>query len=71
MRCAICGRSLDKAAMFIGQLPVGPTCARRHGLMAKARKRFGFLWVNSQQVPAVRRPKPDNLTLDLFEVAPC
>ncbi|GHC72750.1 hypothetical protein GCM10007320_08840 [Pseudorhodoferax aquiterrae] len=69
MRCALCGRCLDKAAMFIGQLPVGPTCARRHGLMAKARKRFGSLWVNSQHVPRAGRPRPDTQTLDLFEAA--
>lgn len=69
MRCALCGRCLDKAAMFIGQLPVGPTCARRHGLMAKARKRFGALWVNSQHVPRAGRARPDTRTLDMFEAA--
>lgn len=69
MRCALCGRCMDVAAIFIGNLPVGPKCAQRHGLMAKARKRHGALWVAAQKLPGLVRPKRDSRTLDLFEAA--
>lgn len=67
MRCALCGRPLEAAAIFIGNLAVGPVCAKRHGLVAKARKRYGVLWVAPQNVPKVGRARPDQRTLDLFE----
>jgi len=62
LRCALCGRPVLNPAILIGQLPVGPRCARRAGLLELARKRVGAL-----SVPRVKfaRPKPHE-NLDLF-----
>lgn len=49
MHCALCGRSMDQAAVMIGAHPVGPTCARRAGLMDAARKRRGLLSLVAQR----------------------
>lgn len=43
MRCALCGRSMATSAVLIGDMPVGPRCARRAGLLELARKRQGLL----------------------------
>lgn len=31
MKCARCGREMDKAAAFVGGHPIGPTCWRKMG----------------------------------------
>ncbi len=54
-------------AVLIGQLPVGPVCARRAGLVQLARKRVGLLKLSSSS-QAVRVPAPQNL--DLFDEVP-
>lgn len=36
--CAICGRSTAKPAVLIGSEAIGPTCARRAGLIQAAKK---------------------------------
>ncbi len=64
LHCALCGRPMDAAAVFIAQYPVGPTCARRAGLLELVRK-SGSL-VHAGRRAAVRQPRPQNL--DLFEV---
>ena len=38
MHCCLCGRALGQPAVLIGQMPVGPTCARRAGLVELAKK---------------------------------
>ena len=43
MRCCLCGRSMRQPAVLIGQMGVGPRCARRAGLLEPARKRLGLL----------------------------
>lgn len=43
MRCALCGRAMRQPAVLIGNLPVGPTCSRKAGLIEPARKRQGLL----------------------------
>ena len=62
-RCALCGRPVLNPAVLIGQLPVGPRCARKAGLVELARKRVGSL-----SFPKVRftRPAPQE-NLELFE----
>lgn len=63
--CALCGRSMDQAAVMIGNLPVGPKCAQRAGLMPLAKRKSGLVF------PVVRRPRvPVPGTMDLFEGAP-
>lgn len=66
LHCALCGRPVLNPAVLIGQLPVGPKCARRAGLLAAARKRIGNL-----SLPRMKflRPKPHE-NLELFEEAP-
>jgi hypothetical protein len=62
--CALCGRPMDQAAVMIGAMPVGPTCAKRAGLMTLAKRKSGLVF------PAVRRhiEKPDQpQTRDLFD----
>jgi hypothetical protein len=43
MRCCLCGRSMRQPAVLIGQMGVGPKCAKRAGLLEPARKRIGAL----------------------------
>ena len=64
MRCCLCGRALASAAVLIGVLPVGPTCARKAGLMPLARRNAGAVRLFSGRL-AGRRADPR--TLDLFE----
>ena len=57
MRCVMCGRALNRPALQLGRMTIGPVCARRLGLIQpKAR----------QAAEPVYR---DALTKDLFEVA--
>lgn len=60
--CALCGRGMHQAAVTIGNLPVGPVCAKRAGLLELARKKSGLVF------PVVRRqavqPRPE--TMELF-----
>lgn len=63
MRCAFCNRPMQVAAVFVGVLPIGPTCARRAGLLELARKKAGALRLARPSV-SVRRTDPE--TLDLF-----
>lgn len=43
MKCVLCSRPLNTAAVLIGDYPVGPKCARRAGLMPLAAKRTGLV----------------------------
>lgn len=64
--CALCGRSMDQAAVLIGSMPVGPKCASRAGLIPLTKRKGGIVF------PVVRRQvdKPKKMqNLDLFEVA--
>ncbi len=62
--CALCGRPLASAAVFIAQYPVGPSCARRAGLLELSKRAGGL--VHPGRRVATRQVKPQNL--DLFEV---
>jgi hypothetical protein len=62
--CCLCGRSMDQAAVLIGNMPVGPKCAKRANLMPLAKRKTGLVF------PVVRRhiEKPGQpQTRDLFE----
>ena len=37
MKCAYCNRPMLAAAVFVGAPPIGPTCARKAGLLELAR----------------------------------
>ena len=63
MRCAFCNRSMQAAAVFVGALPIGPACARKAGLLERARKKTGVLRLAGRAAVAHR---PDPETLDLF-----
>ena len=63
MRCAFCYRPMAQAAVMIGAMPIGPTCARKAGLLELARKKAGALRLARPSIGA-RRPDPE--TLDLF-----
>ena len=63
MRCAFCNRSMQAAAVFVGAMPIGPTCARKAGLLELARKKTGVLRLVGRAAVAHR---PDPETLDLF-----
>ena len=67
LHCAFCNRPMLAAAVFVGAMPIGPTCARKAGLMELARKKAGVLRL--ARPTAVAR-RTDLETLDLFmEVA--
>lgn len=63
MKCAFCNRPMLAAAVFVGALPIGPTCARKAGLLELARKKSGVLRL-AKPITGTRRPDPQ--TLDLF-----
>ena len=63
MNCAFCNRPMLAAAVFVGALPIGPTCARKAGLLEQARKKSGVLRL-AKPSTSLRRPDPQ--TLDLF-----
>lgn len=63
MRCAFCNRPMLAAAVFVGANPIGPTCARKAGLLELARKKSGVLRLAKPNIGA-RRADPQ--TLDLF-----
>ena len=63
MRCAFCNRPMLAAAVFVGAMPIGPTCARKAGLLELARKKAGALRLARPSI-GVRRADPE--TLDLF-----
>ena len=63
MRCAFCNRPMLAAAVFVGAMPIGPTCARKAGLLERARKKAGVLRLAGRAAVAHR---PDPETLDLF-----
>ena len=59
--CALCGRPVFNPSVLIGQLPVGPKCARRAGLVEIARKKVGSLSIPRMKF---KRPAaPSNLEL--------
>ena len=67
LRCAFCNRPMLAAAVFVGAMPIGPTCARKAGLLELARKKAGALRL-ARPTAVARRTDPE--TLDLFmEVA--
>jgi hypothetical protein len=59
--CILCGRKTEPAVMLADKA-VGPRCARKAGLLERAKKRQGAV----RLFEAVRRPA-DPMTLDLFE----
>ena len=64
MHCALCGRPMNQAAVLIGTMGVGPTCARKAGLIELSKRKTGLVF------PVVRRhiQKPDHpQTADLFD----
>lgn len=63
MNCAFCNRPMLQAAVFVGAMPIGPTCARKAGLLELARKKSGVLRL-AKHSTAPRHPDPQ--TLDLF-----
>ena len=54
---------MQAAAVFVGALPIGPTCARKAGLLELARKKAGVLRLGR---PSAVPRRPDPQTLDLF-----
>lgn len=65
MNCCLCGRPMERAAVLIGELPVGEKCARRAGLIELAGRKGGLVF----HIPKSRgkKPVPKNQTLDLFD----
>lgn len=63
MRCAFCNRPMLAAAVFVGAMPIGPTCARKAGLLELVRKKAGVLRMAR---PSAGQRRPDPQTIDLF-----
>lgn len=61
--CAMCGRVMFSAAVYVGNMPVGPTCARKHNLVAPARRGIGAVTL----APVRKKPARHGDTLDMFE----
>ena len=60
MKCVLCGRE-TRPAVMLADKAVGPKCARKAGLIERAKKQQGSV----RLVNAPRRPA-DPETLDLF-----
>ena len=54
---------MQAAAVFVGAMPIGPTCARKAGLLERARKKAG---VQRLARPSTGPRRADPETLDLF-----
>jgi hypothetical protein len=67
MHCVMCGRSMRAAAVLIAGHAVGPTCARKRGLMPLAAKRVGEVRPGPAYRASATRIEVDQL--ELFEVA--
>lgn len=63
MNCAFCNRPMQAAAVFVGAMPIGPTCARKAGLLELARKKAGVLCLPK---PSIGLRRADPQTMDLF-----
>jgi hypothetical protein len=65
VNCILCGRSMGQPAVTIANMPVGPKCARRAGLMPIAAKKLGAV----RPGPAYRRTatRQELAQMDLFE----
>lgn len=61
--CAMCGRVMFSAAVYVGNLPVGPTCARKHNLIAPAKRELGAITL----APVKKKQARQDETLDMFE----
>lgn len=66
MRCALCGRSMGAPAVLIGQMGVGPKCARRAGLIESAKRLLGAL---SSGKVKVQRQEDMQMDLELEDAA--
>lgn len=66
MHCALCGRPMNQAAVLIGVHPIGPTCARKAGLIQLAKRKSGLVFPVTGYKSA---PKRDSKTFDLFAEA--
>lgn len=69
LHCVLCGRPMLQAAVYIGHMPVGSTCAKRHNLGDAIRSERGAIrqaGPNWHQSIARR----DSRTRDLFEGVP-
>lgn len=62
-RFALCGRSMAAPAVTVGQMAIGPTCARKAGLIELGRKRAGFVRLFAGMKPT----REDDKTMDLFD----
>ena len=63
LRCAFCNRPMQAAAVFVGAMPIGPTCARKAGLLELTRKKARALCL---AWPSIGVRPADPQTLDLF-----
>lgn len=66
MKCVLCGRSLKQAAVYIGEMAIGPKCSRRAGLMPLAAKRTGL--VKPGPMYRSHATRQELAQLELFEV---
>lgn len=67
IRCAFCSRVTFKPAAYIGNHPVGPTCAKRHNLGDAIRESRGAVRPASGPHATTSRAYRDAKTRDLFE----
>ena len=66
MRCARCHRQMDKATVWVGGMPIGPTCAQIMGLTDKSQGRI-TLAITRQHAPRPQAPNVDQLELELMQ----
>jgi len=63
MKCVLCGRAMNQPAVTIGNMPVGPKCARRSGLMPLAAKKLGAVRPGPAYKRSATRQELDQMEL--------
>ena len=66
MICALCGRPMLNPAVMIGQMGIGPKCAKKAGLVDPARRGAGYLRLYTPK--RARRPADGQMALELEAV---
>lgn len=67
MNCILCGREMWKASYFIGDQPVGDTCAKKANLPKLVKMKGGNVKYQKIAVTLTRPARDDMQTFDLFE----
>lgn len=67
LRCALCGRAMDRAAFTIGSLSVGPKCGIKAGFLQLSSKKTGVVRVVGLRTQRTKDDAQAELELEVVE----